>query len=167
MKRILMAAGLLLVVASHTSAQVSPGLSEINLNGHVTVTSPEEGDSFTMMQLQLRYGYFLTQAVQVGAQFTANKFEDVDAFGEIGAFGAFHFGAPGALMVPYAGVQVGTGFGMDDSPFSLGGFAGLKYFLGAAGAISPELFVTRFMRDTGDWTTFGVRVGVSVFVGGS
>lgn len=166
MKRMLFAAGLLLVVASHASAQVSAGLSEVNLNGHITVTSPEEGDSFTVMQLQLRYGYFLTPAVQVGAQVSATKFEDVDTFGDVGAFGAYHFGQPGSMLVPYVGAQAGIGFGFDDeNPFAFGGFAGLKYFLGRTGAISPELFLTRTSQDDFSWTSYGVRVGVSVFLG--
>jgi hypothetical protein len=105
-------------LASHANAQVSAGLSEMNVNGSLTVQSPEEGDSFTIMQLQLRYGYFLTPAIQVGALASAIKFEDEDTFGDVEAFGAYHFGAPGSMMVPYVGAHVGTGFGFDDNPLA-------------------------------------------------
>lgn len=44
---------------------------------------------------------------------------------------------------------------------------GLKYFLGQAGAITPELYVTRSSADDFNWTSFGLRVGVSVFFGGN
>lgn len=153
--------------AANAAAQVRAGLSEVNLNGNITAVSPEEGDTETTMQVQLRYGYFLTPAVQLGVQLSAIKFEDVDTFGDVGAFGAYHFGSPGSMTVPYVGAQVGTGFGFDDSnPFTFGGFAGLKYFLGQAGAISPELFVMRSSADDFSWTSFGLRVGVSVFFGG-
>jgi hypothetical protein len=154
-------------LASHANAQVSAGLSEMNVNGSLTVQSPEEGDSFTIMQLQLRYGYFLTPAIQVGALASAIKFEDEDTFGDVEAFGAYHFGAPGSMMVPYVGAHVGTGFGFDDNPLAFGGFADIKYFLGHAGAVSPELFATRSTTDNINWTHYGLRVGVSVFLGGS
>ncbi|HSJ23894.1 MAG TPA: hypothetical protein VK929_04355 [Longimicrobiales bacterium] len=156
------------LTAVNAAAQVRPGLSELNLSADISAMSPEEGDSETTMNVQLRYGYFLTPAIQLGAQLSAIKFEDVDTFGDVGVFGAYHFGAPGAMAVPYAGAHVGTGFGFDDSnPFSFGAMAGLKYFLGQAGAITPELYVTRSSADDFNWTTFGLRVGVSVFFGGN
>jgi hypothetical protein len=165
-KSALIVATLMAFGAVDAAAQVRVGLSEVNLNGHITSESPEEGDSETTMQVQLRYGYFVTPAVQLGVQLAALKWEDRDTFGVVGVFGAYHFGSPGSMTVPYVGAQVGTGFGTDNNPFTFSGFAGLKYFLGQAGAISPELFVMRSSADDFSYTIYGLRVGVSVFFGG-
>jgi hypothetical protein len=171
MKRFLVTAVLLLLASSNAYAQVRPGASELNLNANIAAVSPEGGDTETVIQLQARYGYFINTALQLGVQASAVKFEDIDTFGDVGVFGAWHFGAPGSMAVPFVGAQVGTEFGMADdfgseNGIMFGGFAGLKYFLGPAGAITPELFVVRRSGDDGDWTSYGLRVGVSVFFGG-
>jgi hypothetical protein len=78
---------------------VRAGLSEFNVNGHITGVSVE-GESTTFIQLAARYGYFISPALQLGGTVSANKFEDVDLFGDAGALAAYHFGAPGATTVP-------------------------------------------------------------------
>jgi hypothetical protein len=163
MKKSIVVAGALLLVASAASAQVRPGLNEVNVNGHISVLSAND-ESETAMQLQLRYGHFLSQQVELGALLSANKFEDVDLFGTIGPFAAFHFGAQGATTVPYVGAAAEFGFGVGgDNPTAFGGFAGLKFFVGEGGALSTEAFVTRASQDDFDLTTIGVRLGVSIF----
>lgn len=49
-KSALVVAALMAFGAVHAAAQVRAGLSEVNLNGHITAVSPEEGDSETTMR---------------------------------------------------------------------------------------------------------------------
>lgn len=163
MRRALYAAAMFLLIAGPAAAQVRAGLNEVNVNGHITRTSADD-ESFTMSQLQGRFGRFLSDQVELGVLASLNKFEDVDLFGDIGAFGAYHFGAMGATTVPYVGANVGFGFGNEgDNPFSYGGFGGLKFFVGPAGAVSTELFFSQTSIGDSDFNQLGARLGVSIF----
>jgi len=163
MSRTAVVAAVLVFAASSASAQVRAGLNEVNVNGNISVDS--DGDnSNTRAQLQLRYGHFLSQQFELGALLSANKFEDVDLFGTVGPFAAFHFGAEGATTVPYVGAAAELGYGGEgDKPTAFGGFAGLKFFVGEAGALSTEAFVSRTSQGDFDFTSYGVRLGVSIF----
>lgn len=101
MRRLIPAVVFLLFATASASAQVRAGLNEVNVNGHLTSISTSsdndliDDESTTIVQLQLRYGRFLSDRFELGATVSANKFEDVDLFGMLGAFGAYHFGALG------------------------------------------------------------------------
>lgn len=165
MRRTVVAVAILLFAGSGASAQVRSGLNEANVNGHITSVS--DGDeSTTVMQLQLRYGRFLSDRAELGLTWAANKFEDIDLFGSVGAFGAYHFGALGATTVPYLGAQVSLGYGDEiENPIGFGAFGGLKFFVGPGGALSAEAFVDRTSYSDADidLTSFGLRLGVSIF----
>jgi hypothetical protein len=165
MMRVLVAAVLMSCGASAVSAQVRPGLNELNVNGHLTSYSGD--DSETVIQMQARLGHFITSAVELGVHTSMIKIGSRSSVGEVGGFGALHLGAAGAMAVPYVGAQAGTGFGpATNNPFTFGAFGGLKYFLGQHGAISPEVFISRTSRGDLEWTALGLRIGVAVFFGG-
>jgi hypothetical protein len=165
MRSIAVGGALLLLAAASASAQVRGGLNELNVSGEISGVSADD-ETETASQLQLRYGRFMNRNVELGIVLSAMKFEGEDAFGAVGGFVAFHLAGEGATAVPYIGAGVDTGFGYDsDNPLTYGGFAGMKFFVGAGGALSTEAYLRRTSRGNDvSWTSYGVRVGVSIFL---
>ena len=181
----LVIAGTLVVAgATRAGAQVSAGLNEVN--GGVSITSSEttgtnvNTDTRTTGVFSGTYGRFLTDHVEIGAQFTALKSEGVDVNGTMGAVGAYHFGARNNSVVPFAGAQVGRGYGLHvemfgariNNPWSYGVFGGIKAFVhGGGGAFTVQPFWTRQTRsyegpgisDHVHVNTYGISTGVSIF----
>lgn len=163
MRRTLAVAALLLPVCSAVSAQTRANLNEVSLSAFLSGVSAG-GETSTMMQVETRYGRFLSPRLELGASLSATKYEGIDTFGTLGAFGAWHFGLEGATTVPYAGVGAGFGFGGgDDNPINFGGFGGFKFFVGQSAAINTEAFLNRMDSGDGSGTQYGVRVGLAIF----
>jgi hypothetical protein len=162
MKNPLLAVVMVLCAASPARAQVAAGLNELSLSANLSGFSGG-GESTSAFQLNGAIGHFFTRTVEVGAQLSLNKFEDVDLFGTLGAFGSYHFGMEGATTVPFVGAQAGLGFGGDDNPINYGAFGGLKFFLGQAGALTGQALLQRTSIDDADVTQYGILVGISLF----
>ena len=163
MPRTLLAAVSILLLASPLSAQTRKDLNEVSLNGVVSGVSAG-GESSTMLQLEGRFGRFLSPRLELGGSLKATKYEGIDMFGTLGGFGAWHFGLEDATTVPYAGAAVGFGFGGgDDNPLNIGVFGGYKFFVGESAGVFTEAFINRMDSDEGSGTEYGLRVGLALF----
>ena len=164
--------GLAFAAGADAYAQVKAGLNEINGSASVQALKAEGSDTFTVATFSGAYGRFLGDEFEVGPQLSILKSEGIDATGTIDGFAALHF-VPDATVVPYLGVQIGSGFGQStalaDNPWNFGFFGGVKAFVGPSGAITVQPFWTRYTTKNPvlDTTThmdrFGVSVGVSLF----
>jgi hypothetical protein len=163
MRTSILAVALLFLAGGEAAAQTRGDLNEVSLSAFLSTVSAG-GESSTIMQLESRYGRFLTSRLELGASLSATKVEGIDLFGTLGAFGAWHFGLEGATSVPYAGAGAGFGFGGgDDNPVNFGVFGGGKFFVGESAAVHTELFVNRIDSGTGNGTQYGLRVGLAIF----
>ena len=165
--------GVSFAMGSDAFAQVKAGLNEINFTAALTGVKVEDGDTATAFTFSGTYGRFLTNHFEVGPQLSLFKSEGVDLFGSINGLAAYHF-VPDSNVVPFAGAQIGTGFGQDtavtDNPWQFGFFGGIKAFIGeGGGAITIQPFWTRrLLHETVlDTTThidsFGATAGISIF----
>lgn len=139
--------------AERAEAQIAQGLNEMNASASFTST---EGS--TAFNISGFFGHFLTPNIEIGPRINYFKSEGVSGRGSVGAFGSYHFGAPGATTVPFAGALVDIGVGSGSSSASFGGFGGAKFFLNEGAALTAQGFVT-----FGDFTTIGAQGGVSIF----
>lgn len=181
---VVVAGTLVMVGATRALAQVSAGLNEVNVA--VSITSSKSSgtnidtDARTTGVFSGAYGRFLTDHIEVGAQLTGLKTEDEDMNGTVGAIGAYHFGGKNNAIVPFAGAQIGRGYGLNmevfsariHNPWSYGVFGGIKAFVpGGGGAITVQPFWTRQTRsyeglgfsDHVHQDTYGISTGISLF----
>ena len=164
--------GTLAFTATDAFGQVRARLSEINFTATVAGSKMEGEDSGTGATLAGAYGWFLTDRIEIGPQFTVFKAEGADAFGTINGVAAYHFN-PRSRMVGFVGGQAGKSYGLSndfvDNPWSVGFFGGVKAFLGESGAITLQPFWTRqsitdrVFDTSSELYTFGISAGVSVF----
>jgi len=162
-RKLLATALLLLGTGTPVLAQTRTNLNEASLSANLRGVSAG-GESSTIMQVEARYGRFLSPRLELGGSLSATKYEGIDMYGTLGAFGAWHFGLEGATAVPYVGASAGFGFGGgDDNPVNVGVFAGYKLFLGESVAVVPEAFVNRIDSGGGSGTEYGVRAGLAIF----
>lgn len=111
------------------------GTKEINLNGFASL------DRDKTYQLGGFYGQFLNPEIEVGGgvQFAGARGTKTNT--TIGAIGNYHFRLGGDAetnpLLPYVGVFLGYAHRDDDST-SLGGQAGVKYFLNPNVALTAE-----------------------------
>lgn len=163
MRKTMLVLAVLLLSGGALAAQTRRDLNEVSLSAFWSHVSAG-GESTTLLQLESRYGRFLTPRLELGASLSATKVENIDLFGTLGAFGAWHFGLPDATAVPYAGAAAGFGFGGgDNNPVNFGVFGGYKFFVGQSAGVVTEAFLNRMDSDSGNGTQFGVRVGLAVF----
>ncbi len=139
-------------MVDRAEAQIAQGLNEMNASA--SFTSTEGSTAFNVSGF---FGHFLTPSIEIGPRISYFKYEGVSGSGSVGAFGSYHFGAPGATTVPFAGALVDIGIGRSSSA-SFGGFGGAKFFLNEGAALTAQGFVT-----FGDFTTVGAQGGVSIF----
>ncbi len=154
----------LIILFSFSSfAQVRKGLNELNLSGSVNILSAE-GESITTVLLQLAYGNFVTESLELGGNFSFLSVED-EEIGAVGAFLSIHFPSSGSTAVPYIGGQFGAGFGLDDNPVTFGGYGGVKIFIGqgGGGALTIQGFYLRQNYDEGGINNYGAMMGISIF----
>lgn len=139
-------------MANRAEAQIAQGLNEMNASASFTST-----EGATAFNISGFFGHFLTPRIEIGPRISYFKYEGVSGSGSVGAFGSYHFGAPGATTVPFAGALVDIGVGSSSSA-SFGGFGGAKFFLNEGAALTAQGFVT-----FGDFTTIGAQGGISIF----
>jgi hypothetical protein len=161
MRRSILAVAVLFLAGGEAAAQTRADLNEVSLSAFLSAVSAG-GESSTIMQLESRYGRFLSSRLELGASLSATKVEGIDLFGTLGAFGAWHFGLEGATSVPCAGAGAGFGFAAAMATRSTRPGGG-KFFVGESAAVHTELFVNRIDSGTGSGTQYGLRVGLAIF----
>ncbi len=145
-------------------AQVSAGLSELGFLGSFT-RQTVGGESASGIAAQGAYGYFLTKNLELGGNLTLAAMTDSDTVGAFSGFLAVHFPSSSAPQtVPYIGAQLGSGFGFDDNPTTIGLFGGVKFFVtpGAAISLQPSYISQKTERAT--LNTFSIATGISLYL---
>lgn len=152
MRTLLLAA--LALAATTADAQVRRGLVELG-----GTASFESIEGTSVLRFNPAVGYFFSDALEAGVRLSYQKIEDIDGSGSLFAFGAYHFGRPGATTVPFLEANLGTSI-TSDSDLVIGGRGGAKFFFLPGGALVADLFV----NTTGDATSVGAEAGVSIFL---
>jgi hypothetical protein len=163
-----------LCMASNALAQdqmLRRGTRELALSG--AFDFEHQGDP--TLDLNLRYGYFLQNRLEVGGFVElAGDFDNVFRYG-LGGFGEYHFAPIMASTVPYAGADlalafVDTDLGEDNAAVVFSPRVGLKWFLREHIAIDTNFFVALATddlyqndRDDLDAYDIGLRLGLRVF----
>lgn len=115
-------------------AGTEAGQNEFSLSASYTRWSAD-GSDFNVLIAGIGYGYFITDASQIGGTFlgmqTSNGDTDTNLLLDL--YYKYHFTSPGQTTVPYLGVQVGNIWyewgGYDDTILSYGAMAGIKFFI--------------------------------------
>lgn len=162
MRKALFIGAALLCIAGRLQAQVEAGLNELNVSAHFTGFSGDDSPR-SVLQLTGALGHFFTRRLELGGLVSATKVEDVDLFGALGAFGAYHFGMESETAVPFVGGQLGFGFGSGPNPFNVGAFAGIKFFLTEGGALTAQAVLQRSSSSGASFLQYGLNVGISIF----
>jgi len=151
MKKILIAVGLVLVMATSALA-INKGQSELNLYGAIGETttkakgaSSQTSDDFTT---RIGYGYFFTDAFSLGADIDYNYSKSQGSSDGTNTIYTllttkYHF-MPKNTLVPYIGAQLGgyfmdAGSNLSSTGFAYGALGGIKYFLTENASINAEL----------------------------
>lgn len=186
MKRILIAAGLVLALSTSAFA-LNKGQSELNAYASIgsTKTKPEGGSTSKNTDVNTRfgYGYFLTDGLSLGA--------DIDySYSKSGEAGAeatnsmyflgtakYHF-MPKSVVTPYVGVQLGgytseTGSTSSTDGYAYGVLGGVKFFMTENASLNAELNMLSMSVSTtvgtssydADMTNIKGLVGLSYYFG--
>lgn len=146
-------------------AGIHQGSSELVFQGSLGYTNASTsgggGDLNTKAaDYQVGYGYFITDAIQLGA-FHTGRYQLQSASGQsdnkFSNFGLdlsakYHFYSKGATLVPYLGLQGGVvnvsidsgGSSSSSNNFSYGGMGGLKFFFSENFSFNTELNYRRY-----------------------
>ena len=173
-RMVVFALAVVLCVASNAMAQdplLQKGVKELALSG--AFDFEQEGDP--TLDLNVRYGYFLQNLLEVGGFVELfGDFDDVFRYG-LGGFGELHFSPIIASAVPYVGADlaltfVDTDLGEDNAALLFRPRAGLKWFIREYVAIDTSFFVALATddvfqndRDDLDFYDIGLRLGLRVF----
>lgn len=151
-----------LTLSYTTHAQVKRSLNEMNLAGSFNVLEID-GENFTSIRLNLRFGHFTSQRLQIGGLVDFVNLEGSDAFGELGGFVAIHFpSSRRATTVPFISGELGHSFGREDNGVLFGGSAGLKMFVNQGAAITVNGYYQK-RTSGGSPANYGAAIGVSIF----
>lgn len=160
-----------LMLAAPASAQVSSGLNELGGKGIVEIGKlSSDAESRWQTDINMFYGRFLTDRVEVGPALNVYKYEGEPASGAVGGFVNYHFGDVTGELVPFAEVAAGQLFGGNDGkPLYLNLSPGVKWFFAkGGGALIASAFYRHLFIDT-ELTTganeFGLTVGVAIYFG--
>lgn len=133
-------------LAYANNAAIAKGTQELRLQGAIDFTSAFGTD----LSIDLGYGYFISDYIEVGGLFSFGDNDLVSLFGA-GVFSEYNFDTMTSL-VPFAGGQIAfkqtdiTGNG-DESGLSLGLYGGVKYFIIDDLAISARFFIEQATAD--------------------
>lgn len=163
----LLAATTMLTTQVHAAA-IALGTQELRLNGGIDFDSPVGTD----IGLNLGYGYFVADYLEIGGLFTVSDNDLVSTLG-LGGFVEYNIETEtdiipfvgGQLRYLYADVEIAG----NESAFALGLYAGTKFFVTTDLAITPRLFFEIATEDlyleddkVSD-TDFGIDLGLSYF----
>jgi hypothetical protein len=154
MKRSLVVLALVgLVFAGVASASVKQGEVELDFAGSLQFINYDNTtglDDDTVFNVFARFGYFLTDNIEVGASGSALVGEGPDTYG-VGGFALYNF-MPANQLVPYVGGQVQydwrTGRGGDGIMY--GPVAGVRFELNPTNDLFVEYQLQLFTSDLGD-----------------
>ncbi len=182
----------LLVCSAAQAAAIGKGASEITGDFNISyehtevgsyrstsgLDSPKTQSDALSGTLRVGYGYFLTDAVQLGSTISEtitstkpfvenelNSFtQDTYTF-NLDLFARYHFYKKGSVFVPYVGAQAGwinyyqkqketvggttSNVGRNGNAISYGGMAGVKYFLDENTSLNAEMNYRRYDIDLG------------------
>lgn len=143
---------------AHAQTPVNPllpvkGTREIGLSGNIVF------DPTNSQDINLLYGVFLNSNLEVGGQFSYfNPDKGDDTLG-LSAFANYHFPSSSPLL-PFIGVNVGF-TDTNDTNFSYGAQAGVKYFLNP-NVSANAAFQWTHLEDADDDTR--IALGLSVYL---
>lgn len=151
---------ILLLVAITVSAQFEKGTKYIgsSLSGASLSYNGSEKGSFG---IQAKAGYFLQDDWMVTAQLSYDKKNDVPASYSIGGGVRYYIVQNGLYLG--AGVSI-KHYTTDFNDFMPGIQIGYSFFLNKSVTVEPELFYDQSFKNHGDYSTFGVRVGLGVYL---
>ena len=172
MKKYLVA---VMVMAMATVVYAQPSIMEGTREFSISGGYDPDGAVGSELDLELGYGVFVRDAIEVGGILGYTSYEDA-GFGDdlkiwaLGGFVEYHFDMA-SMSVPYIGATVGyanydTGV-LDDSSFVYGPKVGVKYFIADNVAVdialeyllaSEEIFVNEGVAEDNDLSlSFGIR----------
>ena len=147
-------------LASVSFAGVEEGKSEIG--GNIT---RQDIDGIVLTMVNLNYGYFMTDEVQLTGNMMLMKAEGYKALALEGQ-GRYHF-ILGEEYVPYVGGLIGTfnidGDGFSESAMSYGFMGGVKYFVSEDTSFNLEYNYKNVMYDSGDISITTTTAGMAIY----
>ncbi|HYE96859.1 MAG TPA: hypothetical protein VD962_11685 [Rubricoccaceae bacterium] len=151
------------LLTASAQAQIGRGAQEFNGSGSALFD-----DDFTVINVGMSYGYFLTRNAEIGPSVQITHVSTDDDFGDnsstsavIGGFGHLHFGGRRSTSVPFVGFEAGAAVGDGDDGAVFGLVAGGKFFVAPGAALVPA---ASFQFDDDGNSVFGARFGVSAFL---
>jgi hypothetical protein len=162
MKKILLVAVVTLSALASANAQIGQGtiLVGAGSNFGFTNVSPDGGDSYSVVDLQGKVGYFFIDNLTAGINLDYNKIDESSRVG-FGIFGRYYLN-----NVIILGATLGTAkydYGASDASSTwLGIEGGYAAFLTDNIAVEPTLNIDLYSGDF-DQTNFGLNVGFSLY----
>jgi outer membrane protein W len=164
-----------MVMAMATAVYAQPSIMEGTREFSISGGYDPDGVVGSELDLELGYGVFLRDGVEVGGLLGYTSYEDAGLGGDLkvwalGGFVEYHFDMA-SMSVPYIGATVGysnydTG-ALDDSSFVYGPRVGVKYFIADNVAVdialeyllaSEDIFVNEGVVEDNDLSlSFGIR----------
>jgi hypothetical protein len=116
-------------------AQTTAGLNEIGTQGSVDATRQSNStERQTSIDLNVYYGRFVTDRIEIGPAWEVTKFEGSPAQGSIGGFIDFYFGDTSHRLLPYIEGGAGQIYGVDGGrPTYFAAGPGIKWFFANGG----------------------------------
>lgn len=113
------------------------GTKEIGLAGNYHFNTPK------FYNLQGLYGVFVTPEIEFGGQLGVSGADGVSTTTIAGAFADYYFsGSGGSSVLPYIGITGGYAHSSGNDGSSIGGQAGIKYFLNSSVAVTAAFQYT-------------------------
>ena len=150
------------LAASAAEPSLNAGDRELEIAASYTSSSPDFGPDLTLLQVQLRHGWFLTsqhEAGVVGSYISADDGSTSISFGQLGGFYDFNFPASGNV-VPVVGASLQLAFGdAEGNVMEVSG--GFRVFGSESVSVNTRA-VYEIADDDGFQTkTLGLRLGLS------
>jgi hypothetical protein len=121
------------------AASLSQGTRELTLDGALD----PDGASGTEISLDVGYGYFIQDNIEVGGEVSIADNDHATTYG-LGGFAEYNFDQ-GSALVPFAGVGLGwfnteiDDLDVDDDAVVASLFGGVKYFLAENIAVTAQI----------------------------
>jgi len=177
------------------TSELGVALSWMQWGGNVKSDGDKGSQTNSHLSGVLNYGYFLTKALELGAEVTYST-QSVEYGGDMSYLGTknaitllydakftYNFILKGApALLPFAAVKVGefsyheTGMESGGSGLTYGGALGLRYFVSRQGSLDLEFnydYISPFQikdkygtTDVDNASGMTVLVGTSIFIGG-
>lgn len=156
------------------AAQVSAGLNEVGGKASIEAGKySNEEENLTTATVDVYYGRFFTNRLEVGPSINFAKTEGQDVSGAYSAFADYHFGATSKKAIPYVELAAGQFFGSGNGkPTFVAIGPGLKWFFAnGGGALNGTAFYRhQFLDDAMNNGASGSNefvglIGVAIYFG--